>query len=321
VKNKEGASFSSPQAMLDELVGAISFDPLAFLKMNPSDQMNTLQELTGYDDTELLERRQELYDDRRMVKKEIKKCEARIDDSEIVTAVDVSDLIEKQKEGMEAGRAYEKVQSYISSNEKSLSAVKNRISEVRRELEMLEGKRKGVEHALADAREVLDETAEPPDMLEIEDEIKKAADRNREAEKSREQERVRAELDDSKLALSEINEKMARIEEERKEMAKACPMPVEDLELGEDGLIFEGVPLEQASQSAKLQISVAIGMAMNKELKVMLVREGSLLDDNALADLKAMVEDADAQLWIERVGNDGHCSVVMVDGENTKYKE
>src|SRR5688500_9341273 len=33
VRSKEGAKYSSPQAMLDRLVGDLSFDPLAFLRL------------------------------------------------------------------------------------------------------------------------------------------------------------------------------------------------------------------------------------------------------------------------------------------------
>ena len=54
---------------------------------------------------------------------------------------------------------------------------------------------------------------------------------------------------------------------------------------------------------------------MNPKLKVMLIRDGSLLDDNSM---KLLVEEADksgAQIWIEVVGNRADCSVVIEDGE------
>ena len=38
VKNKDGAIFPSPQAMLDKLVGELSFDPLEFSKMDAKKQ-------------------------------------------------------------------------------------------------------------------------------------------------------------------------------------------------------------------------------------------------------------------------------------------
>jgi recombinational DNA repair ATPase RecF len=39
VANKEGARFTSPQAVLDKLVGRLSFDPLAFSRMDSNHQL------------------------------------------------------------------------------------------------------------------------------------------------------------------------------------------------------------------------------------------------------------------------------------------
>ena len=65
VSNKEGAKYASPQAMLDELTGKLTFDPLAFSRMPPKEQVNTLKSLVGLDFSELDAKRQALYDERR----------------------------------------------------------------------------------------------------------------------------------------------------------------------------------------------------------------------------------------------------------------
>ncbi|MGI9491038.1 MAG: AAA family ATPase, partial [Geminicoccaceae bacterium] len=49
VKSAEGAHYPSPQRMLNELLGALTFDPMKFAGMKPADQKATLCELLGID--------------------------------------------------------------------------------------------------------------------------------------------------------------------------------------------------------------------------------------------------------------------------------
>ena len=54
---------------------------------------------------------------------------------------------------------------------------------------------------------------------------------------------------------------------------------------------------------------------MNPELKVLLIREGASLDEDNLAMVSRMAEDAGGQLWIERVGTGEEMTIIMEDGE------
>ena len=59
---------------------------------------------------------------------------------------------------------------------------------------------------------------------------------------------------------------------------------------------------------------MAVGLAVNPKLRVLLIRDGSLLDEDNFATIAAMAEEADAQVWIERVGEGAECSVIISDG-------
>lgn len=54
---------------------------------------------------------------------------------------------------------------------------------------------------------------------------------------------------------------------------------------------------------------------MNPQLKILLIRDGSLLDSSNLETISKMAEENDAQVWIERVGKGAECSVIISDGE------
>ena len=80
------------------------------------------------------------------------------------------------------------------------------------------------------------------------------------------------------------------------------------------GVTFNGLPFSQASTAEQLRVSVAIGLALNPQLRVLLIRDGSLLDDDSMKMVAKMAAKADAQVWIERVEIDGQVSVVIEDG-------
>jgi len=97
--------------------------------------------------------------------------------------------------------------------------------------------------------------------------------------------------------------------------------PVAGLSFDESGVTFNGLPFAQSSGAEQLRASVAIAMAMNPKLKVLLCRDGSLLDDDSLALLSQIVEDNGYQLWLERVGTGAECSVIIEDGAVKEVRE
>jgi len=75
------------------------------------------------------------------------------------------------------------------------------------------------------------------------------------------------------------------------------------------------MPFDQAGGADKMQVSLAIGMALNPTLRVLLIRDGSLLDEDSLQFVADMVGKNDYQCWIERVGEGEEVSVVIEDGQ------
>jgi hypothetical protein len=91
-------------------------------------------------------------------------------------------------------------------------------------------------------------------------------------------------------------------------------MPVDGLSFGTDEVLYNGLPLAQASSAEQLRVSVAIAMAANPKLRVLRIKDGSLLDEYSLQTLADTAEMNDFQIWIERVDTSGSVGVVMEDG-------
>lgn len=79
VKNKDGATFASPQAMLDKLVGELTFDPLEFPKMNAKLQAEVLKQLVGLNFDEVNARYKHLFSARTGVNRCGKETKAKLD--------------------------------------------------------------------------------------------------------------------------------------------------------------------------------------------------------------------------------------------------
>ena len=81
------------------------------------------------------------------------------------------------------------------------------------------------------------------------------------------------------------------------------------------GVTLDAIPFAQCSSAEQLKVSVAIGIALNPSLRVLLIRDGSLLDAESLTMVRDMAQKAEAQVWLEAVTTDaGKCQVIIEDG-------
>lgn len=62
-------------------------------------------------------------------------------------------------------------------------------------------------------------------------------------------------------------------------------------------------------------------MAANPKLRVLRIRDGSLLDKKSLGLIAAMADDQDFQVWIEAVDTTGKVGIFMEDGAVAKMNE
>ena len=112
-----------------------------------------------------------------------------------------------------------------------------------------------------------------------------------------------------------LTERMEARESQRIMAIKAAKMPVEGLGFGDGFVTYNGLPFDQASDGEILRVSTEIAMNENPKLRVIRIRDGSLLDDDNLAILTKMAAERDYQIWIEQVDRSGSVGIVMEDGE------
>lgn len=109
---------------------------------------------------------------------------------------------------------------------------------------------------------------------------------------------------------------IAKLDADRAARIQSANYPVPGLGFDADGAVtYNGIPLSQASQAEQIRVSMAIGLAMNPQLRLVLIRDASLLDAQSMALVAQMAEEKDALVILERVGDADPGAVVIEDGE------
>lgn len=332
ITNKENAKFASPQAMLDKLVGKLSFDPLAFLRLTPKAQAEALRALVGLDFVELDKRRAILFDSRTMVNRDLKTMQNRLEAMpphpnapiEEVSAVDLTKELEAR---LAINAEHERVREVLERmrNERAkdghvLQCLRKEITALESRLASLKAQEKDMltqENAAGVAMDA--KVAEVKSQVwantdEIRQQIAAAEETNRHVRSNADRLKVRADVMGLDRRATDLTNQLEAIDREKQVALESAKFPVGNLSFTDTGITYLGLPFEQASSAEQLRVSVAIGLAMNPSLKVLLIRDGSLLDDESLFDIGQMAEKAGAQVWIERVGEGDEVSVVIEDG-------
>lgn len=317
---KDGAQFKSPQALLDALVGPLSFDPVAFTRLDQRKQLAELQRLAGLDFTEVEAKRAALYEERTVVGREGKRLAGAVEsmpqhDDAPAEEVSIAALAEELRAGEDAQREADR-NSAIADSRMSMAAAKRQEAE-----ELLQRANKCTEDAealdaiaLAASADAHAARATVPDLDTIRARLAGAEDANRKARANRDRAARVAELEGERARYAALTTEIDALDDAKRAAIAGASFPLEGLSVGDEGILYRGVPFSQASGAESLRVSVAIGLAMNPRLRVILVREGALLDDESLAALTDEAAKRDAQVWIEIVGNREGVSLVIEDG-------
>lgn len=311
VEADTGSRFDKPQDVLNALFGTLAFDPLKFLRASPAEQFDMAKAFVpDFDFVANARARKDAFDSRTDTNRRAKEKRALAESivlppGAVPKPVNVSDLQAKLAEAAQINSTIaERAGSRLRAQDQA-KGLEERANQKRLDAARL------IEEAEADemrAKAIYDQLAgsderEPIDVAEIQAQLASATQTNAIAAKAEQRKAANAEaqaLEDQAAALTKSIEEM----DAKKEKAIAdAEMPIRGLAFGDEQVLLDGQPFEQASDAQQLRTSIAIASALSPKLRVIRVREGSLLDDQAMALLEAFADEHDMQIWIERVGS------------------
>lgn len=309
VESADGARYSSPQTMLDELVGSLSFDPLAFVNQSPKEQVNTLLEVAPLeiDLAEVDSMRRDAYERRTEVNREARKLEGALselpsfDETAGLELVEISQLYAELREAEGRQGDSERLDKEIESVEATIGALEDRLVEQKERLRELIGDK-------ANSLPI-------PDVTYLRERMEGADGVNRQVENNKRRVELAeqlTQLQDIALALSQ---EISALDQAKEQAIANAKMPVPGLGFSDDGVTLNGVPFSQASSAEQLKVGVAIAMALNPKIRIIRITDGSLLDSDNLKLIEEMAKDQDYQVWLEKVSDGAESlGVVIEDG-------
>lgn len=319
VRNKDGDSKSRPQSFLDGLVGSLSFDPLTFSRMSPREQTGYLRELVGLDTAQLDAVHARVYEERRAENRELKTLEARLAAVPEVEAPDetvsVAGLTEKLRAAMEHNAKREELLHAADRAKRDRDNWLGAIERLREELKNAERKLSDLQNILDDAFTAAENAPQAIGIGDIQEQIADAEKTNERVRAKRTRAGLVAQVEAARKESERLSAELAQVEADKAALLAAAQFPVPGLSIDGDTITYQGIPFAQASASEQLRVSLAMGIAMNPTLRVMLIRDGSLLDSQSLLVVDEMATKAGVQVWLERVGTDGPVTFVIEEGK------
>lgn len=335
VSTKDGAKYAKPQAVLDKLLGALTFDALAFTTAKPEEQDRVLRRLVKLDVAPFEEARKSAVERRSMHKKSLALAEMRVEGMQQFDKVPAEELSmdavsqemlkaeEYRKLAEDAERQVSRQKEQLAATEQDIFYLEKKLNDAHFEMERLQNARLDLQVSRQDTMRSLDAaqiTAQSAravvlDTAEIRQKLSDTEETNRKVRAN--QQYALASDAVSKLRASVASEDalVKQADADKDAALRAVQFPVEGLGLSDEGVLWEGLPLSEVSSSVKLRVSVAVGIALNPTLKVLLIRNGNLLDHDSLKLVAEQADAAGAQVWVEYVTADAEgVSVMLEDG-------
>ncbi|CAH0232747.1 hypothetical protein SRABI26_02690 [Arthrobacter sp. Bi26] len=308
VKSIDGAVYPKGQAKLDDLLGKLSLDPLAFTQQSDRDQLATVLDLVDlpFDLDKLAAERKDIFERRSDANRKVKELTARATEYIAKPAdlpdeeVSVSALIAEYRDGQTLNHNIDVARTACDGWAEKVERLKRELADAEIQLEIAQKRT---------------DTAPPKvDLDAIQAKIDGAETVNAAVRLHKAGEKVRAELTIVQQEAAELSEAIAEIDKQKADGLAAANFPIEGLGFDETGVTYQGIPFKQSSGAEQLRVSLAMAIALNPKLRVIRIADGSLLDADNLALVEAVAREHDFQVWIEMVGDGDGRGIIIEDG-------
>ena len=294
LKDSKGTPLPSPRATLDAILQQRTIDPVAFIQKTPRERRADLLHLAGLDINAYEDKHKTLIAERQAAHRAwdtARKGLAQyppLPGGKPTVKEDITTLMKRhgelQTQQTDAARAEDLITEAANLYDGSL-----------KEPDLCKQLLKFIEHEspMAGITTELDELA---------DTLKTATAQQAVAQKHQQRATAEQTLDQATVAYDNAKQAVKDVEAERDQKLATASLPIDGLAITETDLTYKGIAFSDASDGEQLKIALSIAMALNPTLRVILVREASLLDENAIQFITEQAEAKDYQIWLAMVG-------------------
>lgn len=326
VMTKDGDIKKSPQAFLNEIIGKLSFDPLEFQNMKAKDQRELLKNLVGLDFSDIEEEYKKTYDERTEVNVRIKGIVAQLQNVQAPhpatpdEEISFKDELEKLNQLRDKRKVFENIIRKSKDHQTGIQAYENIIKNTEEEVASLQYKIKIAKDRITEVQSEIDALIIPPEVTEaeiiaVESSLQDLEKKNVEIRAAMRYRKLIRESNKTKGEVDAHVQKLTRLEQDKATRISNSPMPVPGLSMSDDAVIFDGIPFSQLSTGRKIRVSTAIAMKLNPNVRVIFVRDGSLLDSKGKQEIFDIARENDYQVWMECTDETGKVGFFIESGE------
>lgn len=330
VETPEGARFQKPQDVLKALAGELAFDPLEFTRLKPTEQFDILKRFVpDFDFGANAGKRTAAFEDRTDKNRRLKDLRSQVagiaypsdtPDQEI----DVSALAQQLRELGEHNANIETLkatrQQYADSairNRRDADGYEQQAIDYRRLAKEADDKAASLRSQADDLDQRLKDAGPLPeakDAGEITAQIDRANGVNANVRLKVRRNSFIEQAEATEKEAADLTATIVALDAEKAAAIGKAKIPVDGLGFADDYITLNGQAFSEASQAEQLSTSIAIAIASNPKLRVIVVYDGALLDDDSFAAIAKIAQDKDIQIWLETVASDRSSAVVIEDG-------
>jgi len=331
---------STPQAMLDDLLDALAFDPSEVVRMKPAQLAKLAKKLAGLTEpiAEVDEQISDAFEARKEAKAEFAAVEAQLPEEPPepfpppkYNRAEISRLlVDNQKAIQHKADIDGKLQTALNTvdrEERECHRIEERIKDLQAQL-------KGLKKELKEQAEVARQTVESAAILQKKvdefpkftglDEIESFQETTEEYEQRCREiaayKKQGSAVDDKQRALNRAEETLETLRANKRQILSEAEYPVPGLELDFEGnLVYNGLPFDQSSSAESLIAACQMVAKMKPKLRLILLKEASFLDENSQSAIIAWAEENRFVVWLELATSDKEAAEIFIeDGEIVK---
>lgn len=327
----DGGRLPKPQTVLDAFYNKYCFDPLEFMRMEPAKQLEVMKRLGNLNFGPLEAKRADLYEKRTEVNHKGAAAKARFVAMPTPPAelpeepVNVDELLREQNLATEQRMANEREQMKLRELQQGVDSWAFNVMEAERSVAQIEARLAAERERLTKCRASLRSQEEgrdaqkekvaalvAPNTADLTAKISAAQTTNLWIDRRKQRRELEAELEQLRKESEALSTAIEALDKQKAEAIAAVKFPVDGLTLGAAGPVYNGFALVDASAAEQLRVSVAIGIALNQMLRLMLVRDASLMGTEQLELLKQLAVAHRQQLLIELAARDSKDLEVLI---------
>lgn len=326
------------QRKLDEWLGSMSFDPLAFFTLKPERQAEILFSIGKDRDLkakldDIRARHARIYAERTPHISEQQRCRrVKRPEGERPEPVDVSASIAElqklqalqrergdlERQGQRIADELHRTAGAMADRERAIEKLRAQLAAEERALEAQRAAHLRLQDELQNAQALLANTPTVDDEIAaVQERLEQADAVNATLEPWKEFERAQEQLKAATTAADALTDQLGQLKSEELKLIAAAGIPVPGLTFDAETCepLLNGFPLELASGGERIRLAVAVAIAVDPELRVCLVDEANDLDLEALQELDRLAQQHGFQVFACRIGLEGAGEIIVENGE------